>query len=89
MDIHMQDVASTQANAFPKSLFTGAYKDLRKVLTRAVSRTAGGATSSPTTQLFCDKWRPEGIGLLLKDRHQWAALGCQRRATSQHANDIQ
>ncbi len=77
MQIHMENVNSTQANAFRMSMFSGAYKTLKTVLTRTVSRTASEATSSPTTKLFCDKWRPAGIELLLTDRHQWAALGCQ------------
>jgi hypothetical protein len=43
----------------------------------SLGKLMSGKTSSTPTKLFCEKWRPAGIGVLLTDREQWATMGCQ------------
>jgi hypothetical protein len=46
-----------------------------KLFYKFVSSKAEAA--APTTELFCEKWRPAGIHLLLTNRDEWTAVGCQ------------
>jgi hypothetical protein len=82
MENNMENTSAMQGKTFPMSKLGGAWASLQKLLSSkaAVTRSTSETASSLTSKFICEKWRPAGIGLLLKDRDQWAGLGCQRQA---------
>ena len=70
-----------QGNTFRTSNLSVIWASFHKLVSgkRLTTESTTAAASSQPMNLICDKWRPAGIGLLLKDRHEWAALGCQGR----------
>ena len=79
---HMNSASRLQSTPSRMSTLGNAWTSLHALVTGKTSaiRSTPEIASSPTTTLFCDKWRPAGIALFLKDRSQWADLGCQNQS---------
>jgi hypothetical protein len=69
-------------NTFRSSNLNVIWASFHKLVSgkRVTTESTTAAASSQPMKLICDKWRPAGLELLLTDRHQWAALGCQGRS---------
>jgi hypothetical protein len=82
MENNMENTSAMQGKTFPMSKLGGAWTSFQKLVSgkATATRSKSEAASSLTSKFICEKWRPAGIGVLLTDRDQWAALGCQRQA---------
>ncbi len=79
MQNNMEDASRMQSTSFGMSALGATWSSLHKFVSGKAGaiRSTSETTSLPTTKMYCDKWRPAGIAILLKDRTQWADLGCQ------------
>jgi hypothetical protein len=77
MENQMESANGMKLKSSGMSKFAGAWTSFQKIVSGRATSTSTTASSVPT-KLFCEKWHPAGIAMLLKDKDQWTALGCQR-----------
>ncbi len=77
MENQMESANGMKLKGSGMSRFAGAWTSFQKIVSGREASTSATVSSVPA-KLFCEKWHPAGIAVLLKDKDQWATLGCQR-----------